>query len=113
MKKSELFETLEPPPYGWARVSARLEVRRQPRWQLALAAAFALAIVISGTLTSDQPQTVEVFPGLALGLDAPEATEPVAITGGSAALLRLPSSNPKVVMYRLASLDANAAPPSE
>ena len=98
MKKRELFEVLEPPAYGWARLSARLETRSQPRWQLALGAAFAAAMVICGTLTSELPRRVEP-------LEAPVPSEPVAIVGGGAALLRLPSSNPNVVLYRLASLE--------
>ena len=103
MKKRELFEVLEPPPYGWARLSARLEARSQPRWQLALGAAFAVAMVICGTLTSQLPRPIE----------PPVPSEPVAIVGGGAALLRLPSSNPNVVLYRLASLEpADEAPAS-
>ncbi|MFT3843181.1 MAG: hypothetical protein QM723_39720 [Myxococcaceae bacterium] len=111
MKRSELFEVVEPPPYGWSRMSARLSERRQPVWQPALGALFAVAIVVLGTLTSRLPvQPVNLLPialadpasAATLGIDLPQ--EPVAVVGGNAAVIRLPSSNPQVVIYRLSSL---------
>lgn len=111
MKRSELFEAVEPPPYGWSRMSARLSERRQPVWRPALGAVFAVAIVVAGTLTSRVPVLpVNLLPlaladpasAATLGLDVPQ--EPVAVVGGNAAVMRLPSSNPQVLMYRLATV---------
>jgi hypothetical protein len=111
MKKSELFQVVEPPAYGWARLSARLSERRQPAWRPALGAVFAVAVVVLGTLTSRLPvEPVNLLPlaladpasAAALGLEVPQ--EPVAVVGGNAAVMRLPSSNPQVVMYRLATV---------
>lgn len=116
MKKSELFELLEPPPGGLTRLRARLDEGRRPVWRPLLAMAYAVAIVVAGTLTSSRPPPpVDLFgavraspaASVAMGLETPG--EPVAITGGEAALQRRPSSNPQVLMYRLAVLEASAA----
>ncbi len=111
MKRSELFERLEPPPHGWTRLAARLSERRAPRWRPALGAAFAVAVVVLGTLTSREPVApVDLLPAVladpaeaaALGVEVKQ--EPVAVLDRNAAVMRLPSSNPQVVMYRLATV---------
>ena len=120
MKKSELFEPLEPPPGGLTRLRARLGERRAPAWRPVLVAASALAFVVVGTLTSRAPQPADLYSAVrsdpeaavAMGLDTPQA-EPAAITGGAAGLLRLKSSNPQVVMYRLATLPSVEQDPAE
>jgi hypothetical protein len=114
MKTSELFEVLEPPPHGWTRLSTRLTEHRTPLWRPALGAAFAVAVVVLGTLTTHEPEPSEPPADLmALAMTEPVSAEtlgvhreqePVTVYGGNAAVMRLPSSNPNVLMYRLATV---------
>jgi hypothetical protein len=111
MKTSELFEVLDPPPRGWSRLNARLSAKPAPMWRPALGAVFAIAVVVLGTLTTREPvQAVNLLPIAladpisAASLGVYRKQEPVSVFGTNAAVYRLPSSNPQVVMYRLSTL---------
>jgi hypothetical protein len=110
MKRNEVFEVLEPPPHGLTRLRARMATRRATRLlrpALALALAFAAVVVL---LFVPRAAPVDLTPdlrasltGSLLGLGSGGA--PVtSLDGRAAAVERMPSGNPKVVLYRVAVL---------
>ena len=108
MKRDELFEVLEPPPQGLTRLRARVASRRadrllRPALALAFAAVVALLFVpraVPVDLTGDLRASLT---GSLVGLGSTGA--PVtALDAQSVAVERLPSGNPKVVLYRVAVL---------
>jgi hypothetical protein len=85
--RAELFEPLEPPPGGWARLRARLDeppVRRAPIW-IAAAATYALALA-------------------AVAL-RPPPPEPVTVPPGNQAAARVRVPDERVVFYWVASMN--------
>jgi hypothetical protein len=118
MKRSDVFEVREPPPYGWTRLKASLDERQRARWPWALVALGALAVML---LIMAMPRGRAVAPEVQRAtLAAIEVTsrgyvgEPVAMRAESnGAVLRVPSDDPQVVMYRVAMLSSDDAPPTE
>ena len=100
MKRDDVFEVLEPPPHGLTRLRGKLASRRANRllWPAlvtAVAAAVVVLLVPRGEVPADFSASL-----------ARESGPPVsALDGQSLGLERLPSGNPKVVLYRVAVLD--------
>jgi hypothetical protein len=109
MKRSDVFEPLEPPPHGWTRMKARLGERRARRWPIAVAA--AAAVVLAVLLPKPGPRPGSDVEAALRGamLDVPG--EPLRVKRGAAQ--RLPSSDPNVLFYRVAVLNADEAPPED
>lgn len=112
MKREELFEVLEPPPHGLTRLRGRMATRQANRWlRPALLMAFAATMVTLLLL----PRAGERDPGPQLDVALvtpwlkPEAGAPpvAALDGSRLAVERLPSANPRVVLYRVAVLPEN------
>lgn len=101
------FEILEPPPGGLTRLKAAMAGRRAVRiWQPVLAGVLAVALIAFALFAKVQGRVdlVEAARRAAL------IGEPVVVRG-EAAVLRVPSSNPRVLVYRVAMLDPTLAPP--
>lgn len=111
MKREQVFEPLEPPPFGLERLRARLAERRRRVSPLVLAGVVASALVVLFVW----PKT----PGVDLvalarssaaapmvGVRSLEDVSALDETG----VLRLPSQNPDVVLYRVASLQQEPSP---
>ena len=115
MKREELFEVLEPPPHGLTRLRGRMATRQANRWlRPALLLAFAatmitLLVVPRAADQAEGPQldAALVTPLLQPSLGAPPVS---ALDGSKLALERLPSENPRVVLYRVAVLPENEEP---
>jgi hypothetical protein len=111
MKREELFEVIEPPPHGLTRLRGKLASRRANRWlrpALLLAFAATMAVLLLVPRTSHPEVNVSLVTPLLL----PErGAAPVsALDGSRLALERLPSENPKVVLYRVAVLPETEEP---
>lgn len=102
MRRDELFEVLEPPPHGLTRLRGKLASRRANRllWP-ALVLASAAAAVLLFLPKSEAP--AEFSAALAMEPGPPVS----ALDGQSLGLERLPSGNPKVVLYRVAVLSGS------
>jgi hypothetical protein len=108
MKREELFEVLEPPPHGLTRLRGRMATRQANRWLrpallMAFAATMAALLFVPRDATEPGPK-LEVSlltPLLQPQLGAPPVS---ALDGSKLAVERLPSANPKVVLYRVAVL---------
>ena len=114
MKREELFEVLEPPPHGLTRLRGRMATRQANRWLrpallLAFAATMIALLVVPRADQSEGPQldAALVTPLLRPSLGAPPVS---ALDGSKLALERLPSENPRVVLYRVAVLPENKEP---
>jgi hypothetical protein len=110
MKTTDVFPQFEPPPHGWQRMRARLpDPRRQAGAfgfaALAVATSLLLFLVKPGEAIDLMPAARDSVAGGALGLDAP-LSAPVEARGEGVALMPLTSSNPSVLMFRIASLPA-------
>lgn len=107
MKRDELFEVLEPPPHGLTRLRARLAARRARRllWPALVSSLAALLVV----LFVPREQPVDLRAALADSVFGAEGPPVSALDGSALAVERLPSSNPQVVLYRVASLTSDAA----
>lgn len=117
MKKQQVFEVLEPPPHGLTRLKARLREERRARWTARTVLATVVGVAVALAVVVSRPEAAPlklvardgVTAGL-LGL-APAAGDPVTVLDASqAAAVRLPSSNPDVVLYRVAVLGDEGAP---
>src|SRR5581483_7116840 len=99
-----VFEVLEPPAHGWARLQARLEERPPRRWPwaLALAAALLLAVVLWPRAHEVPVTLTRSASAVALGLEA-RGPALAAVEGAAEAV---PSSDPNVLLYRIAMVDA-------
>ena len=105
MKREQVFESLEPPPFGLERLRARLAERRRRVSPLVLVGVLASALVV--VLAWPKTQGVDL-----VALARASAAAPmVGVTSGDdvtalaeTGVLRLPSQNPDVVLYRVASL---------
>jgi hypothetical protein len=114
MKHEDVFEHLEPPPGGLARLRERMTPRRAsiPRRLFPVAAALALAALVllfwSRRTTPDLVAAARDRGGLdqvALGL-APVPSAPAALTDdarATTALAEVPTSNPTVAFYWVSS----------
>jgi len=109
MKRDEVFEVLEPPVGGLTRLRARLAERRSTRvgrWVLAAVLAAAAVTVVVG-VPEREP--------------APDFTAALTVMGtgqgvegrGESAVEALPSSDPKVQLYRVGSLSSREDPREE
>jgi hypothetical protein len=111
MKLREVFDPLEPPPQGWARMKAQLDERRLPRWPWALAvAAAALLLAVAVWPRPRRATPAEVTDvmmrsaaALSFGL-APKGPTLAVIEGAAEPL---PSSDPNVLLYRVAMVEAD------
>ena len=112
MKKSALFPQVEPPPHGLARLRAQIKRPRRAVGWWAVAAVAALVLVVLGLRPSDSvdlmPDVRAAATAAGLGLEAP-ISEPVLLASSGAALVRLHSGNPQVVLYRVAVLGQSDA----
>ena len=105
------FEILEPPPGGLTRLKAAMAERRTVRvWQPVLAGALALLLVAVALFARSQERADLV--GDVRGSVFGTVAAPVVVRGDAAAQ-RLPSSNPNVVLYRVATLDPTRIPPED
>lgn len=105
MKRKQVFEELEPPPFGLERLRARMHERRQRVSPLVLVGVVASALVV----LLAWPKTPNV--DLVAMARASSAAPMVGVTSledvtalDETGVLRLPSQNPDVVLYRVASL---------
>jgi hypothetical protein len=110
VKREKIFEALEPPPFGWTRLEARLNARVARRWPWAVAAATALlwVVVLAWPRATPVDVTVEIAGSSAaasFGLEGDTRT--LAVRTGAAQAL--PSSDPNVVLYRIAMVDSTGA----
>jgi hypothetical protein len=110
VKREEIFEVLEPPPYGWTRLEARLSERRGARWPLAVAAvalaaaSLLIAVVLAWPRTQAVDLSVEISrSSAAASFGLGEDTRTLAVRTGAAEAL--PSSDPNVVLYRVAMVE--------
>ncbi len=100
MKRNEVFEVIEPPPFGLERLRARMaEQRRAPtKWVLAGALATLLLVLVWW------PRTAPVdLVGATRGFLS-EPAHDVTSLDATGAVLELPSSNPEVILARVATL---------
>ena len=105
-----LFPVIEPPPGGLTRLRAAMAERRKtPAWQPVLAGVAALLLVVLAVFTNTQGRVD--LAGLADRAVYDGASGQVLLTNGVA--MRVPSSNPRVVLYRVATLDPAEAPPAD
>src|ERR1700722_3640214 len=109
MKREDAFEQLEPPPGGLTRLRAAMAERpprRWLRWALAseLAVVSLLALAQLGRIAWPPSDLGRQFRA---ALPEHHSREPVALRGDdeSTALLRVPTENPKVVFYWVASTE--------
>ncbi len=106
---SELFPKLVPPPGGLSRLQERLaEASRPRRWGLVLwlSPIAAAAAAAAWLLVTPPPQPLSAEQALALEIASGVATgEPVSTVPGDAQpplLQRLPSGDPKLILYAVA-----------
>ena len=107
MKHDELFEVVNPPAHGLTRLRGKLASRRanrllRPALVFALAAAVSLVFVPRG---ATEP-AADLRNALLSSLLGAERTGPSvsALDARTLGVERLPSSNPKVLVYRVALL---------
>lgn len=101
MKRHEVFEVVEPPPFGLERLRARMaEQRRAPtKWVLAGAVATLLLVFVVWPRSAP----VDLVGATSAFFVAPTRdVSPLDVSTG--AVLELPSSNPEVILARVASL---------
>jgi len=118
MKHNEVFEVREPPPHGLTRLRARLredQRRRFGRRALVLAGATVAAVLVAVLWPADAANLTPlardgVTAGL-IGLAPAQTSEPLTVLDATqAAAVRLPSSNPDVVIYRVVVLGDQGRP---
>ena len=107
LRPRDAFEKLEPPPGGLARLRARLDTPpSQRRWVWVVAAA-TLAGVLALVFSRPSPRPLvdpEAPTLIALGLGRmPEGAAAIPPGEPDEALLRVPTSDSKVVFYLVAS----------
>lgn len=104
-----LFPVIEPPPGGLTRLRAAMAERRKtPAWPPLLAGVAALLLVVVALFGS--PQGHVDLAGLAERAVYDGGAGTLVLTNGAA--LRVPSSNPRVVLYRVATFDEPASAPT-
>jgi hypothetical protein len=97
MKRSDVFEQLEPQPHGWTRLRARLQTERpRGRW-LAVATVSALAVLLVLIALPRRVPAVDLSPFVLTG-------EGPALVVKNGAALQLPTSDPSVLLYRVETL---------
>lgn len=100
MKRRDVFEVLEPPPFGLERLRARLDARRSMAPRLVVLAT-VVATVLAVVLWPRNQVVTLTLPTL-VGDVAP-------LDPATTAVQPLPSSNPDVVLVRVLALDGAAA----
>ena len=116
MKSANVFEPIEPPPGGLTRLRVSMSEPRRPfRWSPVLAGALAVALLCVGRAWILTRDNVDLVAEMRDSIFSETANaEPVALGRGQpAALQRLPSGNPQVVLYRVAMLDPSMTPPAD
>lgn len=106
MKRDELFEVVEPPPFGLSRLRRALVVRQAAavrRWVLAGAAACGLVALAAWQARPSVDASEVTRDAWAAWRGVQGQTEP-ARGLGETALLRLPSARPDVAVYRVAAV---------
>ncbi|MBE2253897.1 MAG: hypothetical protein IAE78_30490 [Myxococcus sp.] len=107
MKKREVFEVLEPPPFGLERLRARLSSRRRPVSALVLAgAALGAVVVLMASPGRSGVDLVSLARGSAAAAMVADVQVPEVVGLGQTGALRVPTQNDDVVLYRVASLDS-------
>ena len=102
MKRNEVFEVVEPPPFGLERLRARMAEQRvaPTRWVLVGAVATVLLVLVFW------PRSPAVNLVSATSSFLSEPTRDVtSLDPSTGAVLELPSSNPDVILARVASLE--------
>lgn len=99
MKRREVFEQLEPPPFGLERLRARLETERSKAPRLVLVASAVAAVLVA--VLWPRPEAIDLTASLGLA----STVEVAPLDPGTTAVLALPSSNPDVVLVRVSSLE--------
>lgn len=101
MKREEVFEVVEPPPFGLERLRARMDERRRTPTRWVLVGAVAMVLLVMGwprTASVDLVSATSTF-----------FTEPLhdvtSLDAATSAVLELPSSNPEVILARVATLE--------
>ena len=115
MKREQVFEELEPPAFGLERLRARMAERRRRVSPLVLVGVVASALVV--LLAWPKAARVDLVALARLSSAAPlvgvSSLEDVTALDETG-VLRLPSQNPDVVLYRVASLEQEpSAPPRD
>lgn len=109
MKRDQLFEVLEPPPHGLTRLRAQLAARRARCWKGALALSAAATLVV--VLLTPRPHANPFERDARAALDALRADGPGLEARGSTGVQALPSSTPRVMLWRVTAVDeADPAP---
>lgn len=105
MKRKQVFEELEPPPFGLERLRARMVERRRRVSPLVLVGVVASALVV--LLAWPKSPRVDLV-ALARASAAAPMVGVAALDDVTAldqtGVLRMPSQNPDVVLYRVSSL---------
>jgi hypothetical protein len=105
MKRDDVFERLEPPPGGLARLRSRLDRPRSNAWRMAFVAVPALAVAALVVLVLGRPRAPDLLTAArenggiepaALGLAAPPQGVAV-VDSQSAGVIGVPTTDPKVV----------------
>jgi len=110
MKRTQVFEELEPPPFGLERLRARLSERRRRGSPLVLVGVLASALVV--VLAWPRSRGVDLVALARASSAAPmvgvsSLDDVIALE--QTGVLRLPSQNPDVVLYRVDSLEPVAS----
>ncbi len=101
MKRSELFEQHEPPPFGLERLRARMtEDRLALARRLVLVTALASGVVVA-VLARPRTKPIELTPSAEALLRSPNDVEGLAGT----VVAPMASSNPNVVLVRVSTLE--------
>ena len=111
MKREQVFEELEPPPFGLERLRARMAERRRRVSPLVLVGVVASALVV--LLAWPKTPGVDLVALARASAAAPmvgvrSADDVTALE--ETGVLRLPSQNPDVSLYRVASLHQESQP---
>lgn len=101
MKRHEVFEVVEPPPFGLERLRARMATpRRAPtKWVLA----GAVVTLVLGLVWWPRSAPVDLVGATRTFFSEP-TRDVSSLDASTGAVLELPSSNPEVILARVASL---------
>lgn len=102
MKRNEVFEVVEPPPFGLERLRARMaEQRRAPtKWVLVGAVATLVLVLVWWPRTA----SVDLVGATSSFFNEP-SRDVTSLDASTSAVLELPSSNPDVILARVATLE--------
>lgn len=101
MKRNEVFEVVEPPPFGLERLRARLGEQRRAPTKWVLAGAMATLLLVLVWWPRETP--VDLVGATSSFFNAP-TRDVTSLDVSTGAVLELPSSNPEVILARVSTL---------